>query len=201
MGTEMKNKQQGFTIIELIIVVVILGLLAAAAIPRFTDVSSDAEDAALEGVAGGFASAVGIVRGEWELSGRPQGASGTGAGAEVFMDQILLYVDGDTGYPVSGDNEQAHDENMVAADCVSVIQSILLGAPKTTANFNDLAETRYYTYVTQDSAAGNDMCVYYLANTIKNETNAPSGDDYLTLGNAFVYNPRNGGVSIHSNNQ
>ncbi|MCA1768085.1 MAG: prepilin-type N-terminal cleavage/methylation domain-containing protein [Idiomarina sp.] len=197
----MRNKQQGFTIIELIIVVVILGLLAAAAIPRFTDVSSDAEHAALEGVAGGFASAVGIVRGEWELSGRPRGASGTGAGAEVSMDQILLYVDGNTGYPVSGDNDQAHDENMTASDCVSIMQSILQGAPTVTTNFNNLGQTRYFTYVTQDSAAGNDMCVYYLGNTIKNEADAPSDDDYLTIGNAFVYNPRNGGVSIHSNNQ
>jgi len=197
----MRNKQQGFTIIELIIVVVILGLLAAAAIPRFTDVSSDAEDAALEGVAGGFASAVGIVRGEWELSGRPRGASGTGAGAEVSMDQILLYVDGNTGYPVSGDNDQAHDENMTASDCVSIMQSILQGAPTVTTNFNNLGQTRYFTYVTQDSAAGNDMCVYYLGNTIKNEADSPSDDDYLTVGNAFVYNPRNGGVSIHSNNQ
>ncbi|WP_322406845.1 prepilin-type N-terminal cleavage/methylation domain-containing protein [Idiomarina sp. PL1-037] len=201
MRAKMSKKQQGFTIIELIIVVVILGLLAAAAIPRFTDVSSDAEDAALEGVAGGFASAVGIVRGEWELSGRPKGANGTGAGAEVSMDQILLYVDGSTGYPVSGDNANAHDENLVATDCVSVMQSILQGAPTVTTNFNNLNETRYFTYVTQDSAAGNDMCVYYLGNTIKNEADAPSGDDYLTVGNAFVYNPRNGGVSIHSNNQ
>ncbi|MCK7458965.1 prepilin-type N-terminal cleavage/methylation domain-containing protein [Idiomarina aminovorans] len=197
----MRNKQQGFTIIELIIVVVILGLLAAAAIPRFTDVSSDAEDAALEGVAGGFASAVGIVRGEWELSGRPKGTSGTGAGAEVSLDQILLYVDGNTGYPVSGGNVQAHDENMTATDCVSIMQSILQGAPTVTTNFNDLQQIRYFTYVTQDSAAGNDMCVYYLGNTIKNEANAPADDDYLTIGNAFVYNPRNGGVSIHSNNQ
>ncbi|RUO71950.1 prepilin-type N-terminal cleavage/methylation domain-containing protein [Idiomarina ramblicola] len=201
MRAKMRNKQQGFTIIELIIVVVILGLLAAAAIPRFTDVSSDAEDAALEGVAGGFASAVGIVRGEWELSGRPKGANGNGAGAEVSMDQILLYVDGNTGYPVSGDNDQAHDENMAATDCVSVMQSILQGAPTVTTNFSNLEQTRYFTYVTQDSAAGNDMCVYYLGNTIKNEADAPSDDDYLTVGNAFVYNPRNGGVSIHSNNQ
>ncbi len=200
MRTKMR-KQQGFTIIELIIVVVILGLLAAAAIPRFTDVSSDAEDAALEGVAGGFASAVGIVRGEWELSGRPKGDSSTGAGAEVSLDQILLYVDGNTGYPVSGDNDTAHDENMLAEDCVSVMQSILQGAPTVTTDFSNLEQTRYFTYVTQDSAVGNDVCVYYLTNTIKNEADAPSGDDYLTVGNAFVYNPRNGGVSIHSNNQ
>jgi len=49
----MDKRQHGFTIIELIIVVVILGLLAASALPRFTDVTADAEDSAIEGVAGG----------------------------------------------------------------------------------------------------------------------------------------------------
>ena len=52
--------QTGFTLIELIMVIVILGLLSAVAIPKFVDLSDDAEIAAIEGVAGGISSAATI---------------------------------------------------------------------------------------------------------------------------------------------
>lgn len=56
MKTHIKN-QQGFTLIELVMIIVILGILAAVAIPRFIDLAGHAQQAAVQGLAGSLASA------------------------------------------------------------------------------------------------------------------------------------------------
>ena len=56
----MQSRQQGFTIIELVVVIVILGILAATAIPKFIDLRTEANDAAAAGIAGGLSSASAI---------------------------------------------------------------------------------------------------------------------------------------------
>jgi MSHA pilin protein MshA len=53
----MKSRQTGFTLIELVMVIVLIGVLAAVAVPKFVDLGSDARAAAAAGVAGGLSSA------------------------------------------------------------------------------------------------------------------------------------------------
>ena len=84
--------QKGFTLIELVIVIVILGLLAATALPRFSNLTQSARIAALNGVAGS-------LRGAASISHATQLAKSLSSNVSVDLDgQIVAMAN---GWPVA----------------------------------------------------------------------------------------------------
>lgn len=114
------KRQAGFTIVELVVVIALLGILAAVALPRFLDVSDDAHQASVSGVGGAFRSAVALVRAQSVVD------NVTAAGDITFADNAGVYVNAG-GFPQGA-------ATVDAAACVTTWDDILqVGAPTAAA--------------------------------------------------------------------
>lgn len=88
------KRQGGFTLIELVVVIVILGILAVTAAPKFLNLQKDARKSSLQGLKGAMSGAAGIVYGKAAIEGKESST------IDVVVDDINTIY----GYPTATEN-------------------------------------------------------------------------------------------------
>jgi len=165
---KLRQAQQGFTLIELVVVILLIALLAAQALPRFLDATEQAQISALEGVAGGFVTGINIARAQWFVEGFQNGNDTSPANkVSINLDGKIIYMN-ERGWPANTDpSSDASEDSQAATECVEVWVSVLQTAPAATTNPNDRVNARYFISVLDQAGAddtGNtaDICRYEL---------------------------------------
>ena len=149
---QLDRGQQGFTLIELVVVIVLLGLLAATALPRFLNTTEQAQEAALQGVAGGISAGVAIAKAQWVANGNSAGT----AGVAVTIDGQVIYAN-ENGWPAkTSASASAGFANQTDAECLEVWNFILQNPPLATTGA--ITNQSYFLAVQDGGGANGDSC-------------------------------------------
>jgi prepilin-type N-terminal cleavage/methylation domain-containing protein len=156
----MQNKNGGFTLIELVIVIIVLGVLSATALPKFLNIGQDAHDATAKSSFSAFDSAVKLYHSCWLTNGK--------SGA---VQDLACFGDGDidsstTGYPLAvGDTSSG---TLLQGDYCKEIWSSLLNndfklESHMTPKYSDDTDIIYWYFggsLTNPAIASRTYCYY-----------------------------------------
>lgn len=135
------KKQSGFTLIELVIVIIVLGILAATAVPKFINLQDDAKKSAMSGVEAAVNSAANIVYSKSAINGTE-----TQTGKTVVEGSNTINIE--FGYP------EASENGIEAAVEISGFETVTTGV-----NADNII------FVSEKDKAVDDLCLLYTEGT------------------------------------
>jgi MSHA pilin protein MshB len=196
-----------------VVVIVILGILAATALPRFFDLTTDARKSVVAGVTGAFSTGVSMSHAKWLVDGSNIGtctpdAAATSTSAATFKgcgDGATAIIEGQTtafnafGYPTDG---------IAAAELVPLTGLMTTTATSCMNVWNSILSTGRPTISIDPTNATATAVDWGAATAVsgKNSSTAVDSCTYTYFGGAkaatarfFIYNPADGAVALTNN--
>jgi type II secretory pathway pseudopilin PulG len=187
----------GFTIVELVGVILLLGILTATALPRFLDVTDEAHDAVVQGVLGGFNTGLALFRAAYVAQGEPT------PDTPIVNFGLGTLRNNAAGYPISTTADATGVVN-APLDCVEIYNGLLqegrptIDAAGIAATAGGLDAANDITGSTTDfqalhSAATSTTCYYAYTGQYVDTAAATANADVIPI---LVYDSTTGSVTL-----